>query len=71
MIVKVQKPRLDPNAMWLIYDEGKKTHILVHHGTLPAMVQDAVHRGGGYEYFTAEVAGKKVTFGAKAAGHKW
>jgi hypothetical protein len=45
--------------------------MLVHHGTLPQMVQDAVHRGGGYEYFTAEVAAKKVTFGAKALGHKW
>jgi hypothetical protein len=32
-----------------------------------------VHKGDGYEYFTAEVdhAKKKVSFGAKASGHKW
>jgi hypothetical protein len=73
MIVKVQKPSVEPNGMWLIYDETGKTHMLMHKGALPQLVRDAVHKGGGYEYFTAEVdhAKKKVSFGAKASGHKW
>ena len=71
MIVKIQKPLSDPNAMWLVYAENKAAMVLLHKGQVPEAVRDVVEKGAGKAYFEANVNGKQVTFGAPAADQKW
>jgi hypothetical protein len=71
MILKVQSPLSDPTAMWLVYSEGKTLSVLMHRGTVPERVREAVAKGKGKAYFDATVQGKAVTFGAQAGDQPW
>lgn len=71
MIVKVQSPQNDPNAMWLVYAESKKPLVLLHKGEVPESIQQAVKKGHGKAYFDATMQGKAVTFGGQAAEQAW
>ena len=72
MIVKVQSPIADPSAMWLVYAEGKAFSTVLHKGSVPAAVQEAVIKGAGKAYFNVTVTANKITaWAAQATGQTW
>ena len=71
MIVKAQSPLTDPNAMWLVYGEGKSKLAVVHKGVIPQNVRDAVTKGFGKAYFEATFSGKQPQFGAQVGEQPW
>jgi len=70
MIVKVQKPMADKNAMWLIRSEDGAFRKLMLPGSMPPVVVKAVGHAPN-EYFEATINGKEITFGAEATGQTW
>ena len=71
MIVKLQSPLNDPTAMWLVYGPGKKFLRLMHRGTIPENVREAVTKAHGIAYFEIEPNGLTVTFGEQVGEQTW
>jgi hypothetical protein len=70
MIVKVQKPAADKNAMWLVRSQDNTFKKVVLPGSMPPVVVKAVGHAPN-AYFEATINGKEITFGAEATGQTW
>ena len=71
MIVKVVKPKADPNAHWLITQKGNVSPRVVPPGAIPPAVRDSVTLTGGFGYFNAEFVENRYTISTPVTGEKW
>ena len=71
VILKVRRPRQDPNALWLVFSQHQKHRFLKTKAQIPTNVQRAVALSHGKAHFNATVTGQSITWGTEALGQKW
>ena len=72
LLIKLQAPKADPSAMWLVHDESGAFKALLHKGSVPPNVQEASIKNNGKVFFNVTVVGKTIsTWGAQAAMQTW